>query len=66
MPIRIGKVQAEGPHRQFWIVRPWPYRRQQPQALDRQTVGVFRIEPAQQRQRDGIEGADHGVSSGMS
>ena len=63
---RIGKIQAEGPHRQFWIVRPRPHRRQQPQALDRQTVRVFRIEPAQQRQRKGIEGADHGASSGMS
>jgi hypothetical protein len=29
-------------------------------------VGVFGIEPAQQRQREGIEGADHGSSSGMS
>ena len=47
---RIGKIQAEGPHRQFWIVRPRPDRRQQPQALDRQTVGILRIEPAQQRQ----------------
>ena len=63
---RIGKVQAEGPHRQFGIVRPRPHRRQQPQALDRQPMRVLRIEPAQQRQRERIEGADHGASSGMS
>ncbi len=63
---RIGEIQPERPHRQFRIVRPRPYRRQQFQALDRQTMGVFRIEPAQQRQREGIEGADHGSSSGMS
>ena len=63
---RIGKIQTEGPHCQFCIVRPRPDRRQQPQAVDRQTVRVLRIEPAQQRQRKGIEGADHGASSGMS
>jgi hypothetical protein len=25
---RIGEIQAEGPHRQLFIVRPWPRRRQ--------------------------------------
>src|ERR1700730_13915657 len=63
---RIGKVQAKGPYRQLWIVGAGPYRWQQPQALDRQTVRVFRVEPAQQWQRQGIEGAEHGASSGMS
>jgi hypothetical protein len=29
-------------------------------------VGVLRIEPAQQRQRQGIERADHGANSGIS
>jgi hypothetical protein len=29
-------------------------------------VRVLRIEPAQQRQREGVEGADHGFNSGMS
>ncbi len=63
---RIGKIQAERPHRQFGVVRPRPYRRQQLQALDRQAMRVLRIEPAQQRQRESVEGADHGFSSGMS
>ena len=62
----IGKIQAEGAHREFRIVRPRPDRRQEFQALDRQPMRVFGIEPAQQRQREGVEGADHGVSSGMS
>ena len=63
---RIGKIQAEGAHRQFWIVGPRLDRRQQPQPLDRHAMRVLRIEPAQQRQRKGVEGADHGMSSGMS
>ena len=63
---RIGEIQAEGAHRQLRIVRPRLDRRQQPQALDRHAMRVLRIEPAQQRQRKGVEGADHGISSGMS
>ena len=63
---RIGEIQAESPHRQFRIVRPRPDRRQQPQALDRQPVRILRIEPAQQRQRESVKGADHGANSGMS
>ena len=47
---RIGKIQAERPHRQLGVVRPRPGRRQQPQALDRQAMRVLRIEPAHQRQ----------------
>ncbi len=63
---RIGKIQAEGAHRQFRIVRARLDRRQQPQAMDRHAMHVLRIEPAQQRQRKGVKGADHGRSSGMS
>jgi hypothetical protein len=63
---RIGEVQAEGPHRQLRIIRPRLDRGQQPQAMDRHAMCIFRIEPAQQRQRKGVEGADHGISSGMS
>ena len=63
---RIGKVQAEGAHRQLVVVGARLDRRQQPQALDRHAMRVLRIEPAQQRQRKGVEGADHGISSGMS
>ena len=63
---RIGKVQAEGAHRQLVVVGARLDRRQQPQALDRHAMRVLRIEPAQQRQRKGVEGADHGMSSGMS
>jgi hypothetical protein len=63
---RIGKVQAERPHRKFRIVRLRPDRRQQFQALDCHPMGIFRVEPAQERQRKGVEGADHGASSGMS
>ena len=63
---RVGKIQAEGPHRQFVIIDPRPRRRQQFQTLDGEAMRILRIEPAQQRQRESIEGADHGVSSGMS
>jgi hypothetical protein len=34
--------------------------------LNGHAMRVLRIEPAQQRQREGVEGADHGMSSGMS
>ena len=63
---RIGKVQAEGANRKFWIIRLLPRRRQQPQALDCHAMRVFRIEPAEQRQRERIERPDHDLSSGMS
>ena len=63
---RIGKIQPECAHGELRIVRPRPDRRQQPQAMDRHAMGVFRIEPAQQRQREGVESPDHGFSSGNS
>jgi hypothetical protein len=63
---RVREVEAEGANRQFRVVGARPDRRQQFQALDRQAMRIFRVEPAQQGQREGVEGSDHGFSSGMS
>ena len=63
---RIGKVEAEGAHRELGIVSAQLDRRQEFQAVDREAMRILGIDPAQQRQREGVEGADHGFSSGMS
>ena len=64
--VEIHETLLEGAHRELVIVRLRAHRRQQPQALDRQAMRIFRIEPAQERQRKGIECPDHEASSGTS
>ena len=61
MPTGLGKFRPKARTASFGSSGSRPDRRQQPQALDRHAVRVLRIEPAQQRQRKGVEGADHGV-----
>ena len=46
--------------------RDSPDRGQKFQALDGEAMGMLGIEPAQERQGEGVEGTDHSVNSGMS
>src|SRR5262249_48446380 len=62
---RIGEVEAEGAHRELGIISAQLDRWQEFQTVDREAMRVLGVDPAQQRQREGVEGADHGSSSGI-
>ena len=63
-PDRVGKVQAEGAHRQPLVAARSRRQRGELQHADRESVGVFRVERMQQGPREPLEKADHGSSSG--
>ncbi len=61
---RIGKIEAEHPHRQPRIVARRGTARHQPEPLDGQPMGILGIEETQQGPGQAVEQADHGASSG--
>ena len=63
-PDRIGEIEAEGAHRKPRIVRHQLDEGRDLQRQDGEPVRVLGIEQAQQRPRELVEQADHGVSSG--
>jgi hypothetical protein len=55
---RVRKAEAKGLDRKRKVIRPRHRRRQQLQPANGETVCVFGIEQAKQRQRERVEGAD--------
>ena len=61
---RVGKIEAEDPHRKPRIVRRRRTARHQPQPPYRQPMGILGVKETQQWPGQALEQADHGASSG--
>ena len=61
---RIGEIEPEHAQRQPLVVARRRRQRREFQHFDCDTVGVFRVERAQERPGQAIEKADHGFGSG--